>query len=1046
MKIKGLKSVFLFFCVFLFFSCEFTQKPTSDSSTTTPAVTVAPPATPTGIAATAGDATVKITWTPVTGASSYNLYWSTTNGVSANTGKKIANATIPCTLQGLTNGKPCYFVVTAVNAGGESAISTQASATPQAASSGIPLGVELIAGTAGTRTTIKWTDVTGATGYNLYWSTTSGVTTTKGTKIPNATNPYYPVEFPNDTTYYFVVTAVTSVGESAASSEVALTPQANGITNVPIPANVTATAGALQATVSWNTVTNATSYNLYYSTSTGVTKLNGTKIANVTSPYTHTGLANGLTYYYVITAVTPAGESAASAQTSAAPKASATGGTTDIPIPANVNATAGVNQATVSWDSAPNAISYNLYWSTSTGVTKTNGTKIERVYSPYNHTGLATGLTYYYVITTVTAAGESAASVEASAKPLSGGTTTPDAPTGLSATYSSGKTIVTWISVPFVTSYNLYWSTNTGDPKITGTKIEGVTSPYTHTGFVTMAGMTYNYVVTAVLSGVESAESTKTSVVLATTPTTPAAPTGLVVSGTPTSSAINLTWDSVPNALSYNLYYSTNSGVTTTNGTKIANVTSPYNHSLLASGTTYYYIVTAVTAAGESAASAQTSGTTQVVVTVPAAPSNLAVSGTPTTSAINLTWSSVPTATSYNVYWSTSSGVTKTNGTKIASVTSPYNHTGLTSGTNYYYIVTAVNAGGESAASTQLSATTQATVAAPATPSGLAVSGTPTSSGINLTWNSVPNATTYYLYSSTSSNGTYTRYGSGTTGTSLSVSGLSSATTYYFKVSASNAGGESAQSSPLSGSTIASITSTAAGGIASGTYANTTSGTSSGIAYTSKQTYTFNSSTGTCTYVINSTTGGTTSTVNYSGTYTYDDTNGLKMTLTNVNSSPVGTSTMTMTTTTVYNYPDAFTINGGTVLQLSNSKKTSGTIGVVQGTYTSHISFTTTSAITVSPPMTGFTPTSSTSSSTSDSTSTYTDTQLNQTSVMTTISTPTPLTTPTTTYNYSYTWTQAADGTVTSTGNGITSSFKPLWITKNGAVYLTSLEYGYTKQ
>lgn len=70
-----------------------------------------------------------------------------------------------------------------------------------------------------------------------------------------------------------------------------------------------------------------------------------------------------------------------------------------------------------------------------------------------------------------------------------------------------------------------------------------------------------------------------------------------------------------------------------------------------------------------------------------------------------LTWSAVSGAISYNIYWSNTTGVSKANGTKITGVTSPYTHTNLTIGANYYYVITLVNANGESAASTQTSAT-----------------------------------------------------------------------------------------------------------------------------------------------------------------------------------------------------------------------------------------------------------------------------------------------------------------------------------------------------
>jgi hypothetical protein len=87
------------------------------------------------------------------------------------------------------------------------------------------------------------------------------------------------------------------------------------------PTGVSATAGNGQATISWNAVSGATSYNIYWSTTSGVTKTNGTKITGATSPYSHTGLTNGTTYYYIVTAVNSSGESVESAQVSATPTA-----------------------------------------------------------------------------------------------------------------------------------------------------------------------------------------------------------------------------------------------------------------------------------------------------------------------------------------------------------------------------------------------------------------------------------------------------------------------------------------------------------------------------------------------------------------------------------------------------------------------------------------------------------------------------------------------------------------------------------------------------
>lgn len=56
-----------------------------------------------------------------------------------------------------------------------------------------------------------------------------------------------------------------------------------------------------------------------------------------------------------------------------------------------------------------------------------------------------------------------------------------------------------------------------------------------------------------------------------------------------------------------------------------------------------------------------------------------------------LSWMDVPGAVAYNLYFHTESGLTKDIATKIEGVTSPYTHTGLTNNTPYYYALTIVD-------------------------------------------------------------------------------------------------------------------------------------------------------------------------------------------------------------------------------------------------------------------------------------------------------------------------------------------------------------------
>lgn len=78
----------------------------------------------------------------------------------------------------------------------------------------------------------------------------------------------------------------------------------------------------------------------------------------------------------------------------------------------------------------------------------------------------------------------------------------------------------------------------------------------------------------------------------------------------------------------------------------------------------------------------------------------------PVAKQLALAWDPVVGATSYNLYWSTVPGVTTASGTKISSASNSYVHTGLTAGTTYYYVVTAVNSSSESAASISASGST----------------------------------------------------------------------------------------------------------------------------------------------------------------------------------------------------------------------------------------------------------------------------------------------------------------------------------------------------
>ena len=100
------------------------------------------PAAPTGVTATQGPASpwtsqITLTWAPVPGATSYNIYWSIVPGVTVNPASldKITLLALPQNdpylLTGLASQTTYYYVVTAVNSAGESVASSEVQCTTQ---------------------------------------------------------------------------------------------------------------------------------------------------------------------------------------------------------------------------------------------------------------------------------------------------------------------------------------------------------------------------------------------------------------------------------------------------------------------------------------------------------------------------------------------------------------------------------------------------------------------------------------------------------------------------------------------------------------------------------------------------------------------------------------------------------------------------------------------------------------------------------------------------------------------------------------------------
>jgi fibronectin type 3 domain-containing protein len=242
----------------------------------------------------------------------------------------------------------------------------------------------------------------------------------------------------NGLTYYYEVSAVSSAAEGPKSNETSATPR--GVPSGPL--GLTGSAGSAQVTLSWHAPASdggsaIMSYTVYRGTSTGgETRL--TTLGTVLK-YVDSGLANGQTYYYEVTATNGVGEGPKSDEASATPVAVPT-------MPLSLAAAAGQSKITLTWvapvsDGGSSITGYRVYRASSTGA-ETLLSTVGAILS-YTDSGLTSGQTYYYEVSAVNAVGEGPKSNEASAMP----TVPPDA--------TSPTTGVSGLPLPLIAGFGI---------------------------------------------------------------------------------------------------------------------------------------------------------------------------------------------------------------------------------------------------------------------------------------------------------------------------------------------------------------------------------------------------------------------------------------------------------------------------------------------------------------------------------------------------------------------------------------------------------------
>ena len=219
---------------------------------------------------------VELSWKEVPGAISYNLYMSTSPGVDKLSGYRISRVASPITITGLETGTTYYFVMTVVDASGEGSESIEMSYTAEHNVTG---AIELVPALKAPAAASQSGSADKATPANDRKGTPPGSEKNRPTRSTKTDKT--DADGPD-----------TAIGRTATGPQSKAPEKAAG-----------------KMTVAWENVPNAASYNIYWRTTRGVTKRNGNKISGVNSPYTFTGLDRGATYYFVVTSVSPSGES-----------------------------------------------------------------------------------------------------------------------------------------------------------------------------------------------------------------------------------------------------------------------------------------------------------------------------------------------------------------------------------------------------------------------------------------------------------------------------------------------------------------------------------------------------------------------------------------------------------------------------------------------------------------------------------------------------------------------------------------------------------------
>lgn len=620
---------------------------------------------------------------------------------------------------------------------------------------------------SGKKVALTWKKVSQAEGYLIYRKDSEdGKYNQIGKVTSGKTLTYTDTVKSNNKTYTYKIQAYNTNNGKQGVGAYSSTKSAKTLAKAKITGITSSNEEVLK--ISWKKVSGAKGYIISRSTS----KNSGYKrIDTVTgkTSYSDDTVKAGKTYYYKVEAynVNSGTKGYGGASDAVAGK---TAKRTKITSIVSTNE----KTLTIKWNKITGAYGYRIKRSTDEdGTYKVVKTIKSGNTTSYKDTSVKAGKTYYYTVETMVKTGDNicysgdSASME--------GRTAKKAKIKYAVSNGSNQIEVNWGAVRGAYGYRIKRSASkNGTYKVVAT-LKGKNNT-TYQDKKLKTAKTYYYKIETInkvngkkgYSGNSAAVSAKT---LKTTSITAVKATG--------STSVRLEWKAVDGASGYQIYRSTSkdSGYKKVGQVKGKN-TKKYEDKTLEAGKTYYYQVRAYksNSAKNGVASfskAQKAWTIKQVV--------FSQITSDSKNQVTLGWKKVSKAQGYDIYRSDESN---SGFEKIASISSgstlTYTDKGVKSGNTYYYKIAATYKIKGSAGRGSYSKVTEVAVLKQGSISSITLGD---NNVLNISWNSVANASGYELAGAVSEKGTYTTLQ--TSGaTSFTHSNLVQGTTYYYKVRA----------------------------------------------------------------------------------------------------------------------------------------------------------------------------------------------------------------------------------------------------------------------